>query len=379
MKIALRIIIPLVILFLAFVVFDKMVASKPPLESKQPVAIVPTVESISRSIETHSPKVVTFGTVKSYFETTLTPQVSGSIIFVSDNSRVGREVSKGDVLAKIDTTDYLAILAKEAANLTSSQRTLEEEIIRSKQAQDDWIASGRQISSASPFVLRKPQLAAANASISSTRAAIKKAQADIDRCTITAPFDAIISKRNASIGNFATTQNPLGTLVATEKAEIRLPLTPSQAARIQLPNKSTSPLEITLTSPTKPGAQWKASLVRTEPVIDPTNQVVFVIAEVDHPYAEDNTLPIGTFVNASIPSKKVPNALEVPEATLVNDAFIWVIDEQQLLVRIPAKRLYSHLGNSYIQLGEHSLQSPFQIVSRPLTNFRNGTKVKVAQ
>jgi RND family efflux transporter MFP subunit len=377
-KLVLKIIIPLLVLFAAFGLAKKMIASKPPLKSKQPPTVIPTVTALTVDIGTHSTPIVTFGTVTSYFETIVSPQVSGNINFVADTFRVGREVSKDTILARIDTTDYEAILARESATLTTNNRTLEEEIIRSKQAEEDWIASGRQLSSASPFVLRKPQLAAALASISSSKAAINKAQADIDRCTLKAPFDAVISARSASVGNYATSQTPLGTLVATEMAEIRLPLTPEQAARIEIPNKSTKPSTITLTSPTKPEAEWSALLSRTVPVIEPTNQVVFVIAEISQPYSGENTLPIGTFVNASIPAKEISEAMEIPEVALVNDSYLWAIDPEMKLVKINAKRLHSHNGMAYVNLIESALDPPLRIVSRPLTNFRTGMLVKTS-
>ncbi|PQJ27774.1 efflux RND transporter periplasmic adaptor subunit [Rubritalea profundi] len=376
MKLVLKILIPLLILLAARGVAIKMIGSKPLLKSKQPPAVVPTVSTLTVGLDTHSPPVLTFGTVKSYFETAITPQVSGNITFVADTFRVGREVSKGTVLARIDTTDYEAILAREAATLSTNNRTLEEEIIRSKQAEGDWKASGRELSSASPFVLRKPQLAAALASIAASEAAKNKAQTDIDRCTLKAPFDAVISERSASIGNYATSQKPLGTLVATEMAEIRLPLTPEQAARIELPNKSTEPSSIILTSPTKPGAEWTATLSRTDPIIDPTNQVVFVIAEITHPYKGKASLPIGTFVRATIPTKEVPEAMEVPEVALVNDSYLWVVDSEMKLVKINTQRIHSHKGMAYLKLIDPGLTPPLKIVSRPLTNFRTGMLVK---
>ena len=142
MKLVLKIFIPILVLLASYGVAKKMIGSKPPLKSKQPPAVVPTVSIITVGLDTHSPPILTFGTVKSYFETAITPQVNGNITFVADSFRVGREVSKGTVLARIDTTDYEAILAREAATLSSNNRTLEEEIIRSKQAEGDWKASG---------------------------------------------------------------------------------------------------------------------------------------------------------------------------------------------------------------------------------------------
>ena len=380
MKLALKFIIPLIVILIAFGASKKMIASKPALTSKQPPAVVPTVSTLTIGMDTYNPPVHSYGTVKSYFETILTPQVNGTITFVADVFRVGHQIDKGTILAKIDTTNYDAVLARESAVLTTNNRTLEEEIIRAQQSEEDWKASGRKISSASPFVLRKPQLAAALASISSSKAALKKAQADIDRCTLKAPFDAVVSARSASIGNFATAQSPLGTLVATEMAEIRLPLTPVQASRIALPGKDTTQPTIQLSSPTKPGIQWQAKLSRTEPIIDPKNQVVFVIAEIDAPYSEDNSLPVGTFVEAIIPTIETPDSLETPEISLVNDSFLWAVSESQTLVKVNVQRLYSHRGMAYIKLLDTKLSLPLSVVVKPLTNFRTGMLVKaVAQ
>ena len=376
MKIILKVILPILLIAISFIGSKALITAREPLQSKQVPSVVPKVSTITVNIETHSPPIHTYGTVKSFFETQLTPQVSGEIISISKDFRVGKSVTKGTFLAQIDTTDYQAILSKEAALLSNYERTLEEEIIRAEQANQDWLASGRKLDSASSFVLRKPQLSAAKANIASSKASIKKAQADIDRCTIKAPFDAVVSQRSASLGNYATAQSTLGTLVATEHAEIRLPLTPAQVQRIQLPTKDTEPTAITLTSPTKPQAKWQASLTRTEPIIDPRNQVVFVIAEIASPYDCEVPLPVGTFVNASIPAAPVNGALKIPEAALINDSYLWAVDKKSTLVRLPVSRIYSFQKYAYVTPNDATLRAPFTIVSRPLTNFRQGMKVQ---
>lgn len=377
MKTILKILVPLLLIALSYTVAKQMIANKPERQSKQPPTVIPTVATVRVAPATHRPPVSTFGTVQSYFETTLTPLVSGAITQVSPQFRVGALVKKGDTLATIDSTDYQAILARESATLATNKRQLAEEKIRAKQAQSDWLASGRALEKASAFVLREPQLAAAKSSIESSIAAHQKALTDIQRCSITAPFDAIITQRNASIGNHANSQSPLGRLIATERAEIRLPLTPSQAARIQLPSQDNANTEISLTSPTKPGHTWLATLKRTEPVIDPQNQVIYVIAEIEAPYSSDTPLTVGTFVNAQIPSKALELALEIPEEALINDSFLWAVDSSDELIKLDVTRLHSHLGKAYVQVVSAPIEAPYSIVSRPLTNFRS--KMKVSQ
>jgi len=370
MKIALKIIIPIAILVLAFAGFKFLGTLKPKPKSQQPPPVVPLVNLAMVSPEDHMPPVISYGTVTSYFETGLTPQVSGKITFVSPKFRVGEKIDTEHLLVKIDPTDYEAALAQEEADLTVAERTFAEEEIRAEQAAGDWEASGRDISKASDFVLRKPQLAATEASIKSAKASIAKARADLERTEVRAPFPAVIIAREASPGNQASPQASLGTLISTEKVEIRLPLTATQSARVSIPT------EAELTSPLLPGVKWQATLVRMEPTVDQQNQVMYAVAEVLDPYGEGKTaLPVGMFANASINAKAISDSYRVPDAAYVDDKFIWVMDEKDELRRVKARRVHSFGGDAFLSPVEAG-QGELRVVTRPLSNFRAGMKVR---
>ncbi len=344
MKVALKIIIPIAIIVLAVVAFKFLGSLRPEPKSRQPPPVVPVVQVIPVSPEDHAPPVKSYGTVSSYFETALTPQVSGRITYVSEKFRVGETVDVEHLLVKIDPTDYEAALAREESNLTVAERTFAEEEIRSEQAAGDWKASGRDLSTASDFVLRKPQLAAAQANIESAKAAIAKAQADLDRTEVRAPFPSIITARDASPGNQASPQASLGTLVSTEKVEIRLPLTADQIARLTLPASAE------LTSPLKPGTAWDATLVRMEPVVDQQNQVIYAVAEIEKPFEGDKPpLAVGIFANATIEADPIGQSYRVPEAAYVNDSFIWTVDPDGKLESIEAERLHADDGFVFLK------------------------------
>ncbi len=371
MKVALKIIIPIAIIVAAFVGFKILGSLRPEPKSRQPPPVVPVVGIVPVSPEEHAPPVKSYGTVSSYFETALTPQISGRITYVSEKFRVGETVDTEHLLVKIDPTDYEAALAQEQSNLTVSERTFAEEEIRAEQAAGDWKASGRDISKASDFVLRKPQLAAAQANIESAKATIAKAQADLDRTEVRAPFPAIIIARDASPGNQASPQASLGTLVSTEKVEIRLPLTADQVARITLPASAE------LTSPLKPGTSWEATLVRMEPVVDQQNQVIYAVAEVEKPFeGEKPPLAVGIFANATIKADPIGRSYRVPEAAFVNDSFIWTVDAEGKLERIEVQRLHSDDGHVFLKPAA-GISGELKVVSRPLSNFKNGTEVKI--
>ncbi|MFK7850148.1 MAG: efflux RND transporter periplasmic adaptor subunit [Akkermansiaceae bacterium] len=370
MTLFLKIIAPFAIIAIAIMGFVFLGKLAPKPKSKEPPPVIPLVELFAVSADSHKPPVTSFGTVTSFFETDLTPQVNGRIMFVSSEFRVGEKVKSGHVLVRIDSRDFEAALATQAANLTVAERSLAEEEIRAEQAAGDWKASGRKLSTATEFVLRKPQLAAAKANIESAKAAIKKAEADLERTEVRAPFDAVITARQASPGNQASPQQSLGTLVATEKVEIRLPLTAEQSNRVEIPCGAV------LTSPLKPGVEWAATLVRMEPTVDQRNQVMYAVAEVENPYEKGKEpLPVGMFANATIEAKAIEESYRVPEAAFVNDEYIWAVNEKTKLERLEAEMVFGFGGNSFLKLVDGT-KGELRVVTRPLSNFRTGMEVK---
>ena len=124
MKFILKLIIPFVFIVLAFMCVKILISKKQPSLSRVPDVVAPQVDIIAVDQKDHQPPILSYGTVQSYFETTLTPQVSGQITEVAEGFRVGNMVKKGALLARIDDTDYTAVLAQESANLTTAKRTL---------------------------------------------------------------------------------------------------------------------------------------------------------------------------------------------------------------------------------------------------------------
>ncbi len=370
MKIIPKIILPLVLLGLAFFGFQKLKDMRPDKEGTSSTEYSAHAEVIEVSPSEYAPGVESFGTVQAHFQTTLTPQISGLIVTVSKDFRVGKIIPEGTTLIWIDERSYKSLLIQQEANLAEAKLAYAEEQIQAQQAIEDWIASGRDLKKASDFVLRKPQIIAAEAKIESMMASVRKAEGDLGRTMINAPFDAIVTSRTASVGNLANEQQPIGSLVATELVEVRLPLTPSQSARLDL----TQETKVTLTSPTKPGHEWQGKIARIEPTIG-ESQTLTVIVEVAEPFVGEH-LSIGLFVNARLDARPLPAALEIPEAALVNDSYLWALDDDNHLVKLFAERLASESGNLFVRLHEPSLRPPFRVIPRPLANFKLGQEVR---
>lgn len=376
MKLFLKIIIPIALIAGGVFGLKSLKASAPEPKSQPQPVIIPEAPVIEVSPASHAPPVRSFSTVEPFFQTKLTPQVSGQIIEVSPRFRVGHRVAQGEVLVRLDFTDFDTALSARQAELSTAQQALAEEEVRAEQAAEDWKASGRKITTASPFVLRQPQLEAARARIDSLQSAIEKAEADLDRTVLRAPFDAIVTARSASRGNYASPQGDLGSLVATERVLLSLPLTPEQVRRIDLPREEgKEQSRVQMTSPLHPETIWQGRLTRTVPTVS-RDQVLNVIAEVTDPFTSEPPLLLGTFCNVEISARTLENSYQIPEAALVDDRYLWSLDSDNRLVRLDATRAHADGETLYVWLEKEPPVSPLRLLTRPLTNFKPGQEVR---
>lgn len=376
-KFLINLLVAPLLLVLCGVIAFMMVKSKkaPPIVPKKEVVISVAVSHATP--QTLTPTIQSFGNTQSSFNTAISSQINGEIIAVSPLFEVGNAVSKGEWLVKINPADYQANLASRQASYATAQTALAEEETRTILAKEDWLAAGRPLSEANDLTLRTPQLTAAKANAASAKAAVAQAQLDLERTTLRAPFDAIIDSRSASPGNVASRGAALGSLIASEKIQVRLPLTPNQAARLELPNSPTSEaLTAILTAPTIPGAQWQAKITRVEPLIDPRNQSIYLVGEVEAPFADRTAfLPVGAFVNASISASPISEVYQFPESAVVEDAFVWVVSPDDTLSKQPLEIAFSQNAQIYAHIPDPLYSLPLKVLDLPLASLKAGQKV----
>lgn len=370
MKLFCQIILPILILAGGVGTLQYFLDQKKPPRGKTPVELVPIVQIQQFEVTNHQSSVSSFGVIEAYDSTPLVSQLSGKIESLNRKFRVGNVLKKGALLAQIEKADFLALVAQRESELVESKRALAEERVMGQQAKDDWQASGRELKDASEFVLREPQLAAAEATVLAAEETLKKAKIDLQRTEITVPFTSIVMERSVSEGRYITPQTVIGTLVDSTIAEVPLTLTAEQLERIDL---TKLPLPIKITDPQRKEVSKVARITRVSPAVDPTSQSTFVIAEIEAPY-EAPQFPVGTFVNAQIPAASIDNALAIPESAFVNNQFFWAMREGKLQ-KVEAKSLCSQEGTVFLKL-EQNETSSFEVIIRPLTSFRNGMKVR---
>ena len=75
-----------------------------------------------------------------------------------------------------------------------------------------------------PLVAKEPQLLAVQARLEADRADLRKAQLNLERTELRAPFEGRVSEESVDIGQYVTHGQALASLYSTEAAEIVVPL-----------------------------------------------------------------------------------------------------------------------------------------------------------
>lgn len=346
MKTFFRFFLPLLVLGLAGSYYRHLINTKPePPQHEVPPVITP-VEATRLKPQTYQVMLESRGTVQPRTNTTLIPEVAGTIIEISPSFQEGGFFEKGDLLLKIDPLNYETAITVTKAALAQAETVIEEEKARAVQAVENWKRLGKT-GKPGDLVLRKPQLAEANARVAAARADLIRAERDLKRTEIRAPYAGRVLTQEVDVGQYVSPGTTLGTCYAVDYVEIRLPLTNRQLAFIKLPesfrnessDKPKKPLsEVTLTgSIGAQTAEWKGKIVRVEGAIDERSRQLFVVAHVDDPYkknaADRPPLKIGLFVHASIKADQLDDVFILPRKAVRAGNEVILIDEENRIHR----------------------------------------------
>ena len=316
-------------------------------DRKPEAASTLVVEVMPVRVTSQSMMVASQGSVEPRTQTTLVAEVSGKVVSVSPTFNAGGFFRKGEMVLQIDPSDYLTAQKRAQANLASRQAQLADQQARADQALRDWQNLGRS-GEPSDLVLRKPQLAEANANVLAAEADLQKAERDLERTRIRIPYHGIVREKKVDLGQFVAPGTALGVTYAVGTAEIRLPLSSSEASFLDLPVAVTStpgegntPFPPVRLFADSGGAEqsWEGVIIRTEGVLDDKSRVMYAVAEIQDPYGvlgTDRPVPLrfGTFVRAEIEGRRMENIVVLPRKVLTTDETILVANaEGELEVR----------------------------------------------
>ncbi|MFT6181281.1 MAG: RND family efflux transporter MFP subunit [Akkermansiaceae bacterium] len=309
----------------------------------------------------HQVTLVSSGEVLPHTKSTLIPQVSGEVIRVSPAFRNGGFFEAGEILIELDEADYRAAETEAEATLAQSTAALALEVARAKQAVAAWRDLGRG-GEPSDLTMRKPQLAEARAASKAAAARLSRAQRDLERTKISAPYPGYVRDKSVDLGQVVSPGTPIAEIFAIDYVEVRLPIDPGDLEFLDLPQRYRRGVtvgekqpKVLLRDSNIPNSPWEGRLVRAEGEFDVRSRKLFVIAQVDDPYAlndqERPPLKVGQFVSAEIEGKTLEGVFVIPEQAVRFGNQVKVIDQDNRIRLREVTVIFDNLPNLVISEG----------------------------
>jgi HlyD family secretion protein len=173
-----------------------------------------------------SQRIVAHGTLQPQHRVHVGSQVSGIVdeIHVDFNSRVTR----GQVLARIDPSTFIAALRSAEAELDAAEAAYELATLHWQRVQE---LRQHQIVAAAELEQARTELRQAEAQLSVRRQNLERARRELERCTIVSPTDGIVISRDVDVGQTvaASLSAPVLFEIASDLGEMQIHANVSEA------------------------------------------------------------------------------------------------------------------------------------------------------
>lgn len=380
-----KVLLPLVVLGASVAGAVALIVTGPQAERRPPPPVVPLVQVQAVEPSTYQVVVESRGTVSPRTQSTLVPEVAGLIVDVAPSFRSGSFFERGDPLVFIDSRDYENAVTVARADLAQARLSLIEEEAQAEQALRDWRKLSEPGEAPPALVAREPQLASARAAVAAAEARLRQAEIDRARTRIRAPYAGRVLEKNADVGQYVTPGTVLATIYAVDYVEIRLPLTDEQQAFLPLPEDYRGDdedeggrLPVTLyTTIGRRTHEWQGRVVRTEGAIDTRSRQLFVVAQVDDPYARREGRPplkVGQFVRARLPGRRLEGVFVLPRGASTGDDEIFVVTPDKRLQRRSIDVIWRDADHIVVAGG---LEAGERISLTPLPFAADGVSVRI--
>ncbi len=366
-----------------------------------------------------------YGEARALTVVTVAPEVSGRVVFTHPNLKAGQIIPAGDILFRVDPSNYEAGLQEAGAGVTQWQatvarlkkqsaidsqrlKTLERSaqlakseferikrlfeadrvgtrsgIDQAERAYNSALDQADQISQA--VSLYPLQIREAESSLASTRARLSVAETNLSRCAITSPFNARIQSVTVETGQFVSPGQNVLTLVDDTVLEIQVSLD-SRDARHWLQFEPVSdrqptawfgnlkPVECTIRwTEDKTGTGWNGMLNRVVK-FDQQTRTLTVAVRVNAQSAmgrDHRSLPLveGMFCTVDIPGWTMRDVYRLPRqaVTFENKAYLVNADNRLKTVDVRVERI----EGEYVYVGQGINPGDTVILTRLIDPLEN--------
>ena len=331
----------------------------------------------------YRPTITAMGRVRPAREVVLRPRISGRILDHADELTPGGIVTEGETLVRIDSADYEAALEQRESELRQARADLRIEQGQKNVAETEFELLKDDLPSANKaLILREPQGDAAEAAVASAQAAVRRARLDLERTTVSAPFDARVLSRDVTIGSQVNAGDALARLVGVETYWVETTIPQDKLRWLSFAEQGGTkgaPVRIRNNTAWPEGVHRKGRLYRLVGELDQDSRMARVLITVDDPVArtiDDAEVPpllINAFVENHIQGRPIQNVAKLNRDYVRRDDTAWVMDEGRLSIR-NLGIAFRDADHAYIRSG---LDDGDQVVTSNLATVTEGARLRL--
>jgi len=335
-----------------------LVKTKKEPPKKPTTAIAPLVEVIEISSGTRKVSMQLQGEVTPSAQVVIMPEVTGKVVWQSDQLVPGGQLTKGEPILRIDPSDYALNLRQQQSQLAANELQLELERGRKRVATEEWelfqeerkkagLPQTRQDGKA--LATREPHVDSAKVAVQAARSGIQRAALQLDRTNIEAPFNAVVRTESVDEGQVVSPGMQLATLVGTDTYWVRVSVPLDQLAYVQFPDGDEPGSKARVWTDTGSGRiERHGEVIRLLSDLDTVGRLARILVEVEDPLLrkkadappaepddEASKLPmshlpllLGSYVKVEIDGVEVSGLTEIPRKALQENNKVYVLTDE---------------------------------------------------
>ena len=303
----------------------------------------------------------------------------------------GSIVKKGQILARMESSDVAAAKDQVAANLDNARAMLKQARVErdnlqkenaryQKLIKDGYISQSEYDAINTRYLRSQEAVKAASAAAESAAAALTGAEANLDYTLIRAPFDGVVLTKNADVGDIVT---PLGAS-STSKAAV-VTLADMGSLQVEADVSETSIIRIRVGQPCDiqldalPDKRFRGQVHAIVPTVDRAKATVLVkvrFLDLDARMLPDMSAKV-SFLSRELTAGELQPRLAVNKDALVSrdgKNITYLVQDNK--VRETAISVGDRLGD--MQEVETGLKPGDRVVLKP-KGLKDGSKIKVAE
>lgn len=339
-----------------------LVKTKSEPQRQTPRKVELLVETTAAASGSHTITIEAMGPVISDQSVAITPEVSGLVVWKNPNLIAGGLVPEGEPLIRIDDRNYAVAVRQAEANLRQARVEYEIESARGAVAAEEWRMLGKDDPGDERhrnLALRKPQLQAAAAGLQAASNALARAELDMERTEIAAPFNALVLDEQVDLGRLVGPQSVIANLAGTDRFLVQAALPAHQLDYMQWPDQNGeggATVTIEYDHGESRSASYTGRVVRVLGGLGEVGRLAKVLIGVADPLRLESgqtsdRLFIGAYVRCLIEGRQVSDTFRLPSELVREGNKLWIMDEQNQLEIRPIEPLWRQDGTTLVSKG----------------------------